>query len=490
MAMPALQVLLLLVPSASVPFTIPDWDWEPANQWESCIAVDDTRNGGNFTWKNNSRFVWTAVPPGPAPASGWPVLMDFSVLDFQSGENRSCGLDGVTPADLPPSMRMGHSKRPPENCTTQTNYTSCLGVYALYHLDFMAPCRWSNVTHECTSCNMTNSCYVTPPCNAPAYQNSTGSRCPGFKHGKNNPNSRCVWNTTNHSCVDNLHPGRVHRGFVENFRPFQSPYKMGMQCSCFAPHGLFNCTVPKDNGQHPSPRNSVGCSLDDFAGGIWFQRIKQLLLSNGIAVAVLNPYIFDGWDAYETVWQHGQDPPFLQKLAQELSTPAGSFKGLIDPKRVAFHGWSGSAQMVSWSFNMAASGQLPGLKVKAGVMMAGGSHACYDMPQPYNMSAHAIATGVCSNCNPDPACKRNGSWPYEPDHGCSSKLVAAGERPCCMFCCPDRYTERWYAEHPEDYNSHPATFLGQTEVDSGADSCAASHCERLPSCTANSHSSS
>ena len=45
----------------------------------------------------------------------------------------------------------------------------------------------------------------------------------------------------------------------------------------------------------------------------------------------------------------------------------------------------------------------------------------------------------------------------------------------CEYCCPDRFTEDWYHEHPEDYPTHPATFLGQTEVDAGADSCASVH---------------
>ena len=44
-----------------------------------------------------------------------------------------------------------------------------------------------------------------------------------------------------------------------------------------------------------------------------------------------------------------------------------------------------------------------------------------------------------------------------------------------MFCCPDNYTEDYYAEHPEDYVSHPFTLLGQTQVDNEADSAAAAN---------------
>ena len=49
-----------------------------------------------------------------------------------------------------------------------------------------------------------------------------------------------------------------------------------------------------------------------------------------------------------------------------------------------------------------------------------------------------------------------------------------GKPVLCEFCCP-QYTEDYYHDHPEDYATHPATFLGQTEVDSGADSCASVH---------------
>ena len=45
----------------------------------------------------------------------------------------------------------------------------------------------------------------------------------------------------------------------------------------------------------------------------------------------------------------------------------------------------------------------------------------------------------------------------------------------CRLCCPTNYTEDYYDEHPEKYPTHPPTFLIQTELDSGADSCAARH---------------
>jgi hypothetical protein len=50
-----------------------------------------------------------------------------------------------------------------------------------------------------------------------------------------------------------------------------------------------------------------------------------------------------------------------------------------------------------------------------------------------------------------------------------------GGEPYCELCCPTNYTEDYYNQHPEKYSTHPPTFLIQTELDSGADSCAAKH---------------
>lgn len=37
-----------------------------------------------------------------------------------------------------------------------------------------------------------------------------------------------------------------------------------------------------------------GCSFDILAGVMWFQRQKQYLLANGIAVMTVNTRLFDG----------------------------------------------------------------------------------------------------------------------------------------------------------------------------------------------------
>eukprot|EP01043_Picozoa_sp_COSAG02_P051827 COSAG02_NODE_5503_length_4277_cov_2.008617_2_plen_227_part_00 len=83
---------------------------------------------------------------------------------------------------------------------------------------------------------------------------------------------------------------------------------------------------------------------------------------------------------------------FANAMQGGVSSDAAAGLSNLNPHRMAFRGWSGSAQMVSWLINQDARGKLPGLKVRAGVMMAGGSHACYNWP------GHG-AINNCANCN-------------------------------------------------------------------------------------------
>jgi len=48
------------------------------------------------------------------------------------------------------------------------------------------------------------------------------------------------------------------------------------------------------------------------------------------------------------------------------------------------------------------------------------------------------------------------------------------QAPCCQYCCPKGVTEQWYLDHPEDYKTHPPTFLAQMRgpIDINADLCA------------------
>ena len=202
--------------------------------------------------------------------------------------------------------------------------------------------------------------------------------------------------------------GGVRVPHVRAFAPFVSPQHLAMGCSCIngSDPTKFRCLPPYDDDQHGHPFVPPGgfCSFDVFAGGLWSQRFKQYLLNNGIAIVEANNYVDDGWESWDDEWEGGYDAMFFKQLAAAMraggsadgrwySSPHGTDSSdggggggalaalsSLNPSRVAFRGWSGSAQMVSWLINQDARGKLPGLKVKAGIMMAGGSHACYNWP--------------------------------------------------------------------------------------------------------------
>lgn len=122
--------------------------------------------------------------------------------------------------------------------------------------------------------------------------------------------------------------------------------------------------------------------------------------------------------------------------------------------------------MSSWFMQLHATGQLEGLAtVVGGVFFAGGTYGCYNNPP--------SARAQCAHCNASDSCLQI---------GCSNKLASQGITPCCQYCCPEGFTEAWYNEHPENYSSHPATFLVQhSTLDENADTCAARnyHAEML-----------
>jgi hypothetical protein len=157
-------------------------------------------------------------------------------------------------------------------------------------------------------------------------------------------------------------------------------------------------------------------------------------------------------------WRAGEDPAFFKQLGVEL---AAGKHGALNPSRVGFHGWSGGAQMVSnlahvWAVSLSLppssplpagwtaawdrdggpdnraplnpalqAGLLPGIEMKAGVMMSGGSQQCYNAPP--------LATAQCAGCDPSYDCMTA---------GCSG-AVAKGTKPCCNMCCPQGATEQW-----------------------------------------------
>eukprot|EP01062_Namystynia_karyoxenos_P029294 TRINITY_DN2202_c0_g3_i1.p1 TRINITY_DN2202_c0_g3~~TRINITY_DN2202_c0_g3_i1.p1 ORF type:complete len:438 (+),score=130.86 TRINITY_DN2202_c0_g3_i1:87-1316(+) len=232
----------------------------------------------------------------------------------------------------------------------------------------------------------------------------------------------------------------------KGFHPFVTP--QGAMAECF-PDGLYD--------QH-------SCTIDDESGMLWYMRIKQLLIANGVAIVVVNPVELNGWQFNRqsnwTVWEQGTDRLLLPEMVRRMR--AGDF-GPLDPDRVVFRGWSGGAAMVSWVVQLLASGQLSGVTMRGGVFLSGGSYNGYATP-PY-------AHGVCRNCNASRDC---GGWTAP--GGCSTRpgtWPPGTAAPCCQYCSPD-YAEEWYARHPEAWPSHPPAFLAQLgNFDVNADLCAA-----------------
>jgi hypothetical protein len=124
-------------------------------------------------------------------------------------------------------------------------------------------------------------------------------------------------------------------------------------------------------------------------------------------------------------------------------------------------------------------------------MLSGGTHKCYlNNPHSPSQDGHPPdfanpALSQCAVCNSSAECGEGGEHhggqdpnappappplPYnETDfgrmHGCSldfsGGVPSKPEPPCCQLCCPTNVTEQWYLNHPDDYRTHPPTFLAQ-----------------------------
>ena len=100
----------------------------------------------------------------------------------------------------------------------------------------------------------------------------------------------------------------------------------------------------------------------------------------------------------------------------------------------------------------------------------------------YQLMGHAKHPGWhvvlgCAGCNSSGACGDQGYVgtgrnrklePYNTSSAarmrrCSNdyNTTEHPEAPCCQYCCPMNTTEQWYLDHPEDYATHPPTFLAQ-----------------------------
>ena len=190
--------------------------------------------------------------------------------------------------------------------------------------------------------------------------------------------------------------------------------------------------------QHPY------CNFNQESGAMWDQRLKQYLVANGVAVVAVNGYADDYWDSSPAWWAGfnstkdgrlygGRDRIFLPALLAEIA--AGSF-GPIDVNRTFFHGWSGGAQMVSQLFEVFARNgtqEFPGVRLAGGVMVSGGSYACYNSPSD---GSPEEPFGTCATCLDG---KENCSAPNTQCSSCNATLTSY-----CRVCCPRNFTEAYY----------------------------------------------
>ena len=511
----ASSVMLPLLASSASALQQPAWDWEPSSAQisEYCLPVPSVPGvyyNSNVTWRNNSRLLYLAVPEGSPPAGGWPVLIDLLTVDYPAGlyasSARTCGLQGKSSDamdDAPPPQRCVDGTRAACAAAIAAGYFMCERCVNAHVRNMSKAFHRHNETG--VDCSVSQRllpgvvCPKAPPIE-PVCARLLNSTCPIAQYTTTRTCAECVSTNVTHAhnrsyplhnkmpCARNMtnliltgyckengpntHGGDLP-GNVRSFKPFDSPHSLGMQCSCIN-GSAFSCAQPFDDGQHGHGAGGGGfiphdgsCDDDVFFGGLWHQRLKQGALSNGIAVLEANDYVRDGWESWGSIWRRGYDPPFFKALSKLLggadSPPL--FKEL-NRDLLTFRGWSGGANAVSWLIDRAARGQLPGLGIAAGVMMAGGSHRCYDEP--------STAIGTCASCNIHQAhYSHNATYdPTEPTHN-SNTMIANGSAPECDYCCPRNYTEDYYSEHPEEYEAHPFTLLGQTEVDQMADSSAA-----------------
>ena len=515
-------MLVLLLHCSSIttflPWVDPEWSWSvaPSQISEVCLKVPtvsgtlpntQTPDGMIWTnstpgkatfWTNNSRLLALAVPEGTPPPTGWPVLLTASIIPFDSMFKTKCdaprrNIDSNPLDNLPP------------DCSAIIN-ASCPPAVLSSNASTCAMCLQNNV--NCTGaspCNLgvsvaTLAEYICPTAVvSPACINDFALKCPTFANVTRNHEEYGKKNKTYykqcHACVTKKVSGGIPhcpkpkplyrdaastvicgapwtKSVPKSVPPFISPAVLAAQCSCI--NGTnFTCGSPSDDGHHGGGFIPKGGACDTliFFGALWHQRLVQALLSNGIAVMLMNPYTFDGWTSYPAAWDAGYDAVAFDALNSMLrgghsddNTPE-HFQN-IDPDRIAVRGFSGGSQMVSWLIEAtariaAAKGANATIGIKAGVFMSGGSYACYNAP-PY-------ATGSCANC--DPGSYSNAAT--SPALGCSNTFAQRGlKAPYCELCCPQNFTEAYYAEDTSRYATHPATLFGQVEIDEEADSCA------------------
>ena len=520
--------LLSALATLSPPLVDPPWDWQPlaAQFAEHCLRVPDVPGyfpnsptgdwnasaprGAPTSWTNNSRLLHLAVPPGPAPRTGWPVLITVDIHPVGSFTTPKTECDSELPQSFLKPPRPKQPKVQPvcaaaiaaacSNATLRANYSTCSSCIlhrvnatiaksqpckSPKHLA-QAVCPRQTTPPHCiaqlgTLCggvfNRTNrtTWVQCQTCVILRYPNATICRHGSRKqpHVDADLAKLAVWQVCG---VNPPKPARPAKSGT--IPPWMSPDALARRCSCI--NGTnFSCATPFDDGHagHEYVPEGGFCDSMVFFGALYRQRLRQALLLNGIAVMTMATHVDDSWCSYDAAWEQGYDAvafDALNALLRHHHTDKTATKDVpaiyrtIDPDRVALRGWSGGSQMVSWMIEavarrMARDGAASTIGLKAGVMMSGGSYACYN--------SQPEAFGTCAHCDMAPLSRINKSIVL----GCSNPAACKARglaQPYCEYCCPMNYTEQWYAENTSRYATHPHTLLGQTTLDVMADSCA------------------
>jgi hypothetical protein len=139
--------VLQVLHAAQPPLVVPDWTWEPEPEqlFQTCLKVPSPTGrwyNETVTWYNDSRLLSIALPKGPMPAGGWPVMIDLLVIDFPiagspAGTNhpdgkQQCGLDGdQNPVTNRPVLSQACKLSARTHCGNATGgFASCRQCYA------------------------------------------------------------------------------------------------------------------------------------------------------------------------------------------------------------------------------------------------------------------------------------------------------------------------------------------------------------------------
>ena len=222
----------------------PGWTHEVRTRGAECFDASKAHSplGGV---QNNTRWTHWALPEGPPPPGGWPVIVTFEVMGFfpVEGDNSTCG-DGwhahYGPPLPPPSpfcsSLLADAERACAAAKRTGNHTVC--QQCIY--------GWSRL-HNTTMCR-------SRPGQPTAFNQQLYSYCPRPQ-------------------------GKGGHGHHSSIHPFAKPDDV------LAPEFASNGTW-----LGPSMGGGDG-GFDEHAGLLWLQRVRQYTLANGIAWVILNPYM-------------------------------------------------------------------------------------------------------------------------------------------------------------------------------------------------------